>query len=247
MAIHLIRKLEHFTRLSGEEKRSLEQAASIKVRQLNPREDIIYEGDRLSQVNLILEGWACRYKMLEDGRRQILSYLIPGDVCDMRMFILKEMDHAICAISAVSLSEIPKDTIIELTDAYPRLSRAFWWNSLVEDAIAREWLVNNSQREATERMAHLFCELFVRLRMVGLANGNSCELPVTQAELGETLGLSTVHVNRTIQELRNSNLVILKGKILTIPDLEALQEVALFNDNYLHLNRDGHEMDANEG
>ncbi|PVE24786.1 cyclic nucleotide-binding protein [Microvirga sp. KLBC 81] len=246
MAIHLIRKLEHFTKLSSEEKTSLERTAAQKVRQLNPREDIVYEGDRPSQINLILEGWACRYKVLEDGRRQIMGYSIPGDICDMRMFILKEMDHSIGAITPVSLAEIPKDTIIELTDTYPRLSRAFWWDSLVENAISREWIVNNSQREATERMAHLFCELFIRLRMVGLTRDHSCEIPVTQADLGETLGLSTVHVNRTLQELRASNLIVLKGKALTIPDLEALQEVALFNDNYLHLNRDGHEMDANE-
>ncbi|WP_243369273.1 Crp/Fnr family transcriptional regulator [Microvirga solisilvae] len=246
MAIYLIRKLEHFTKLSSEEKRALEQATSLKRRHLNPREDLIYEGEKPDSVNLINDGWACRYKVLEDGRRQILGFLVPGDVCDMRMFILKEMDHSIGAISPVSVSEIPKDTIIELTDTYPRLSRAFWWNSLVEDSISREWVVNNSQRDAVERMAHLFCELFVRLRMVGLTNGDSCEFPLTQAELGETLGLSTVHVNRTLQEMRAANLVVLKGKSLTIPNLEALQEVGLFNDNYLHLERNGHEMDANE-
>ncbi|KLK93985.1 cyclic nucleotide-binding protein [Microvirga vignae] len=247
MAIYLIRKLEHFAKLSNEERTSLERAASLQLRQLNPREDIIYEGDQPTQVHLILNGWACRYKVLEDGRRQILGYLIPGDICDMRMFILKEMDHSIGAVSPISVAEIPKETIIALTDAFPRLSRAFWWNSLVEDAITREWIINNSQRESTERMAHLFCELFIRLRMVGLTNGNSCEIPVTQAELGETMGLSTVHVNRTLQELRALNLVNLKGRILTIPDLKALQVVAMFNDNYLHLDRDGHAMDANEG
>lgn len=246
MAGYFIRKLEHFARLSGDERLSLERTAALKRRQLNPSEDIIDEGDRPTQVNLILEGWACRYKVLEDGRRQIMGYLIPGDVCNMHIFILKEMDHSIGAVSAVTLSAIPKDRIVELTDTYPRICRAFWWNSLVEDAIAREWIVNNSQRQPVERMAHLFCELFIRLRMVGLTRGDSCELPVTQAELGETLGLSTVHVNRTQQELRASNLVVPKGKTLTIPNLKALQEVALFNGNYLHLDREGYELDAND-
>ena len=116
----------------------------------------------------------------------------------------------------------------------------------MEEAIAREWIANVGQRDAAERLAHLFCELFIRLRAVGLTNGDHCELPITQEQLGDATGLSAVHVNRTLQVLREQRLIILKGKTLTIPDLDALQRAALFNANYLHLDREGQSLDANE-
>jgi len=113
-------------------------------------------------------------------------------------------------------------------------------------AIQREWAVNLGLRDATERMAHLFCELFLRLSLVGLVSGHSCEMPVTQADLAEATGLSPVHVNRTLQELRRLGLIVLKDKTLTIPDLEALADTAQFNPNYLHLGQEGRHLDAND-
>ncbi|WP_407525709.1 Crp/Fnr family transcriptional regulator [Methylobacterium oryzisoli] len=246
MATYLIRKLEQFTALSRDDKAALERAASGKPRRLASREDIFREGDAPGRVNLILDGWACRYKVLEDGRRQIAAFLLPGDLCDLRMFILRQMDHSVGTLSPVTVAEIPKEAILDLTDNYPRISRALWWTSLVEEAIQREWTTNLGQRDALERMAHLLCEVFLRLRAVGLTEGPTCELPVTQAELADATGLSTVHVNRTIQELRARGLVILRGKTLSIPDLDALQDAALFSANYLHLGRIGHEYDAND-
>lgn len=245
-ATRLIRKLEQFTTLSRDDKQALERAASTKLRRLDPREDVIREGDRPRQINLIVDGWAYRYKVLDDGRRQIVAFLVPGDLCDMRMFILKQMDHSVGALSRATVAEISKPAVLDLTDTFPRVGRALWWNSLVEEAIQREWTVNLGRRDASERLAHLFCELFIRLRAVGLAEGCTCEFPVTQADLADATGLSTVHVNRTLQELRAKGLVVLRGKALTIPDLEALQAAALFNANYLHVDREGREHDANE-
>jgi CRP-like cAMP-binding protein len=247
MATYLIRKLEKYTRLSSDDKRAITEAAAVRVRRLGPRQDVIREGERPDRVNLVLEGWGCRFKVLEDGRRQIAAFLVPGDMCDMRMFILKQMDHSVGTLTALTVAEIPKDTLLDLTDNHPRLTRALWWSSLVDEATAREWIVNNSQRDASERLAHLLCELFIRLRAVGLADGDSCEFPATQVDLAETTGLSTVHVNRTLQDLRSADLIVLKGKTLTIPDLERLKQVALFNPNYLHLDREGQDIDANEG
>ena len=250
MAIYLIRKLEQFTKLSAEDKKALERMASLNVRQLASKEDIVREGDKPRHVNLILEGWAFRYKDLEDGRRQITAFLVPGDICDMRMFILKEMDHSVGALTRLRVAEIPSKVILEMTDAHPRIARALWWNSLVEEAIAREWTANIGQRYATERLAHLFCELALRLRGLGLTNGaaegQSFELPVTQEQLGEATGMTTVHVNRTLQAMREQGLIVLRGRTLTIPDEEVLQSSALFNSNYLHLDRDGRELDAND-
>ena len=242
----LIRKLEHFTRLSVADKEMLTRVAAQRVRRFAANEDIIHEGEKPEFINLITEGWACRYKTLEDGRRQIVAFFLPGDLCDLNVFILKEMDHSIGAITAVVLSEIGRAAFDELMLAHPRITQALWWESLVAAAIQREWTVNLGQRDAIERVAHLLCELFIRMRVAGLVEGNSCAFPLTQTQLGETVGLSTVHVNRTLQELRGAGLVVLKDRRLTIPDLRALQSIALFNPNYLHLEREGRHLDAND-
>lgn len=230
----LLRKLANFTQLSDEEVTAVE-VSTLDVRDFAAREDVISQGDRTGGVKLLLEGFACRYKVLEDGRRQIVAYFVPGDLCDLRVFILKRMDHSIGAVVASKVASISPEDILKMTNTYPNLTRALWWSTLVEEAITREWIVNVGQRNALERMAHLFCELLYRFRAVGLNDGNSCTLPLTQVELAETLGLSSVHVNRTLQELRRQKLITLEAGTLTIQDLPALEEISFFNPDYLHL------------
>lgn len=244
MPHHLIRKLEHFTRLSDDD-RAVLQGLSRTVRLFEPGADIIREGDSPEHVNLFLDGWASRYKQLEDGRRQIVSFFVPGDLCDLHVFILREMDHAIAAITPVRLAQVPRDVLLGLIDRHPRITRALWWETLVNAAIQREWTVNLGRRTALERLAHLFCELFIRLRAIGLTDGNTCAFPITQLELADATGLTSVHVNRTLKEMRSAGLIILKGRQLTVPDLAALRKAALFNPNYLHLGRDGAHLSAN--
>lgn len=242
----LVTKLGQFVRLASADKAMIERVSARRVRSFEQREDIIREGDVPEHINLILSGWACRYKVLEDGRRQVIAFFLPGDMCDLNVFVLRYMDHSISTITPVKVSEISRSGFEELMLAHPRVTQALWWESLVNAATQREWAVNLGQRDATERIAHLFCELFMRLKSAGLASGNSCEMPLTQVELGDATGLSSVHVNRTLQELRSSGLIVLKGRTLTIPDFEALKHVALFNANYLHLDREGRHLDANE-
>jgi CRP-like cAMP-binding protein len=230
----LLRKLSNFTALSAEESKAVADCCK-DVREVGAREDVIAQGDRTGGVKLLLEGFACRYKTLEDGRRQIVAYFVPGDLCDLRVFILKRMDHSIGAIAASRVATISPDNVLKLMHTYPTLTRALWWSTLVEEAIAREWIVNVGQRNALERMAHLFCELLYRFRAVGLNQGLSCTLPLTQVELAETLGLSSVHVNRTLQELRRQKLITLDGGTLTIQNLRALEELSFFSAEYLHL------------
>jgi CRP-like cAMP-binding protein len=233
MSNPLLRKLANFTELSAEEKSAVDECCG-DVRYFAAGEDVISQGDRTGGVKLLLEGFACRYKVLEDGRRQVVAYFVPGDLCDLRVFILKRMDHSIGAVCASKVATISPDNVLRLTHNYPSLTRALWWSTLVEEAIAREWIVNVGQRNALERMAHLFCELLYRFRAVGLNQGLSCTLPLTQVELAETLGLSSVHVNRTLQELRRQNLITLDGGTLTIQNLKALEELSFFNPDYLH-------------
>jgi CRP-like cAMP-binding protein len=208
------------------------------VREVAARRDLIREGEKPRGVNLILEGWACRYKQLPDGRRQIVHFFIPGDLCDANVFILKEMDHSIGAISRVRYGEISPSDFEEMMAQSPRITRSLWHNELVNAAVAREWVANVGQRTAYEALAHIFCEMFLRLKSAGLTDGDSCEWPVTQTDLADATGLTAVHVNRTLQELRRAGLIELTGRRLTIGDLPALMQVSMFNANYLHLDRE---------
>jgi CRP-like cAMP-binding protein len=235
MAHPLIRKLEQFTRLAADDQRLLERVSCEHVRRFGPREDILCEGDEPGEIHLILSGWACRSKQLEDGRTAILAFLLPGDLCDLDNFLLRPMDHSVGALTAVTVAGIPRPLFEDLMLQHARIAQALWRAALIDAAIQREWTLSLSQRTAYERLCHLLCELFLRLRTVGLTQGSSCELPITQAKFAEATGLTLVHLNRMLQELRAANLVVLKSKTLTIPDLGALMSAALFNPNYLHL------------
>ncbi len=244
-AHRLITRLQFYTQLAEDERAALDAAAAgppIAVRQ---RRDIIREGDSPRGVNLILEGWAFRYKTLEDGRRQIIAFFLPGDLCDLHGYILKEMDHSVGALTPVRYTEIPREKIEALTGAGGRLGHALWWDTLVAAAVQREWTVNLGQRDAIERLSHLFCELFFRLRAVGLVDGCRCEIPLTQTDLAEATGMTPVHVNRMVQELRARGLIHWKGREFEAVDLDGLCDVAMFNPTYLHLDHEGRHLDAN--
>jgi CRP-like cAMP-binding protein len=176
----------------------------------------------------------------------VVSFFLPGDICDLNDFILREMDHSIGSITDVTIADLSREFFEEISAGYPRIVTALWWESLVDAAIQREWTLNLGQRTALERMAHLLCELFFRLRLAGLTSGDNCEFPLTQADLADASGLSKVHVNRTLQELRSANLIVLKGKTLVVPDLRRLMDAGLFNANYLHMEREGRQLDAIE-
>ncbi|MET0222397.1 MAG: Crp/Fnr family transcriptional regulator [Bradyrhizobium sp.] len=229
----LARKLEGFVRLDDGDRKYLDEIVR-PVRRVLAHTDIIKEGDAPSDVRLILQGFACRNKVTPDGDRQIMAYLLPGDFCDVHVAILKQMDHSITTLSDCDVVEIPIASIEGMTTR-PNLARALWWATLVDEATLREWLVNLGTRDARQKVAHLFCELLVRLRVVGLANGREYKLPITQQDLADTVGLSNVHVNRVLQGMRADGLIELESKVLTILDFDALVTISHFNPNYLHL------------
>jgi CRP-like cAMP-binding protein len=199
------------------------------------RTDIIHEGDDPRAVNVILDGWACRYRQFANGRRQIVSLLLPGDPCDPHVFLLDEMDHTIGAITPVLLGQIPGTVLQALTARSPTLDLAFHREALATAAVQREWTVSLGSRTGIERLAHLFCELHARLAAVGLAEGRTCPMPITQNDLGDAMGQTSVHINRTLQELRGMGLITLRGRRLTIHDPAALARLAHFDTGYLHL------------
>jgi CRP-like cAMP-binding protein len=239
-------RLQAYTKLSQSDLEAIDLLSRRAIRQVPARRDLIREGDQPKSVFIVLNGWACRYKQLPDGRRQVVGFFIPGDLCDLNIYILKEMDHTIGAVSAATVAEISREELEQLMADHPRITQALFWNELVTVAIQREWTLNLGQRTAYERIAHLFVEMFLRLQVVGRTSGNGCEFPLTQNDIADATGLTAVHVNRTLQELRRDGLVELHSRMLTIPDLKALKNAALFNDNYLHLDREGRHLDAND-
>ena len=228
----LIRKLDRYERLSDEEKRALEAAPS-RVDVYKRHDVIVRQGDHPSESCLILEGITGRVKLLSNGGRQILSFQIPGDFSDLHSIYLRAMDHEIEALAEARIARVPHDTIKSLAATYPRLAHAFAWDMAVDGAIQREWMTSMGRRSSYEQAAHVICELLLRLRSVGLADKDEYQLPITQEDLGDAFGISTVHVNRMLQALRRDGLIELKGSALKIFDLEGLKDAAGFDPAYL--------------
>lgn len=231
----LIDKLDRYVPLTIEERDALRHLAR-NTRMHKRGTDLIREGEKPVSVFLLLEGWAFRYKHLEDGSRQIMAYLIPGDLCDIRIFLFEEMDHSIGLLSDAKVVKIPAIEMLDLLDRFPRIERGLLWATLVDEATLREWLLNVGQRDALRRISHLFCELCVRLRVVNLVDQNDTfVMPLTQNQLADTTGMTTVHVNRSLQRLRKDGLIATNERMLTILDFERLAKLAGFNDVYLHI------------
>ncbi|WP_458439038.1 helix-turn-helix domain-containing protein [Methylorubrum extorquens] len=230
----LIRKLESFAPLSDEDRALLEQICA-SPRLVRPHTDLVREGDKPDGVFLVLSGFACRHKLRANGSRQINAYLLPGDLCDLDVALLNEMDHTITTLSTCKVVRLAPEVIADLLRHHPRIARALRKSQLVDEATLREWLMNVGRRSAVERLAHLFCEVLLRLRVVGLATETSCELPLTQVNLADTTGITSVHVNRSLRELRRRGLIELEGGRLKILDYARLRALAEFRANYLHL------------
>ena len=225
----LIRKLDHLGPLSDAEKQTL-TSVLLEFDIFEADVDLIHAGDCPTDCKLIVEGFVCRYKTIEDGRRQIVSLHIPGDIVDLNSLLLGRMDHSIGTLTDVKVASIPHAILLEWMRSHPHLGRLLWRDTLIDASIFREWVLNVGRRSATERIAHLLCETVTRLRAVGI----ECDLPITQAKLADATGLSAVHVNRSVQELQGDGLIELSGQKVTTLDWERLKEIAGFNPDYLH-------------
>ncbi|TPK85180.1 Crp/Fnr family transcriptional regulator [Mesorhizobium sp. B2-4-13] len=229
----LIRKLEHFKELSDQDKELLAKSVARSV-EFAAGSDIIKQGDQPDYVHLLVQGWAGRYKLLPEGGRNIMAYLIPGDLCDVNVALLEEMDHSIGALSACNVALIPLAKIRNVMVENRTLAQALWWGTLVDEAVLREWLVTLGSRPAQQRVGHLICEMLIRTEAVGLARGNSFDLPLTQQELADTMGMSLVHMNRTLRGLRSRELITTNGHTVTVENPRALMNFAAFDPLYLH-------------
>ena len=230
----LIRKLESISALSPEETHAL-RSLPITLRRVQDNADIVCEGDRPSQCCLVVEGFVCRYKLTAEGKRQIFSFHVAGDIPDLQSLHLKVMDHSLATLTTSQLAFIPHESLAKLMHRCPRVADVLWRDTLIDAAVFRQWMVCMGRRSSTSHLAHLICELLVRMRAVGLAEDHHFKLSATQAELGDAMGISTVHVNRVLQELRGDGLISLHGATLKVLDWEGLKQVGEFDPTYLHL------------
>ena len=233
---YLIAKLAAVADLSPDDERAV-HAVWRNAREVAARRTILSEGEQPDHVHIMVEGWAARSKTLPDGSRQITAFLLPGDICDLHVTILGEMDHDIVALTDAKVAYVSHRAMEDLPRDRPELGRALWWATLVDEAVLRSWIVNIGRRDAHSRIAHLFCELHARLMLVGLAGDACFHLPLTQEVLADAQGLTAVHVNRTLQTLRREGLIELSRQTLTIPDIGRLRMRAGFDPNYLHRRR----------
>jgi CRP-like cAMP-binding protein len=233
ISVHL-KKLRRRVDISPEEERAI-RGMFAGTRQVRADELVVAHGAQLSESLLLLDGWLARIKDLRGGDRQVAELHVPGDFADLHGFTLKRLDHDVISMSECTIAVAPHERVYEMTNQYPRLARIYWLMTNIDAAIHREWTLSLGQRSALSRMAHLFCELFVRLEVVGLVSGNSYRIPLTQRELAECLGLTVVHANRTIQELRRRGLLELEQRELRILDRPGLEAVAEFERGYLYL------------
>lgn len=236
----LLLRLRQFAELTPDDEAYI-QHMTRNVARIPADRQLKAEGDAPSQVHVVLDGLACRYKILADGRRQILAFLVSGDPCDFQIFLLEHMDHCIGTLTPSVVATVSRQEIETALDERPAIARAFWLSTMRDEAVLREWLVNVGRRNAYERMAHLLWELYLRHAIVGKVSEDTFFLPLTQSDLADALGLSTVYVNKTITRLRASGIIETDRRQIRILEPAELSTIAGFDPSYLHLRRFSHE------
>lgn len=236
-------KMEQFTAFSDMEKSRLDDLVLRNQIDHAPKEDIIGDGEHSANCHVVLSGLACRYKILPDGRRQIMAFLIPGDLCDAEIFVLKVMDHGVAAIVPTRTALVSGRDMKSLLRETSSLGEALWWGTMTDLGVLRERIIDHGRRTAYVRTAHLLYELLVRYRMVDLAPDNRFAFPITQVDLADATGLTPVHANRTLKRLKADGLVHFSAGVVAVLDAPRLKQAAQFSGEYLHLDR-AHDPEA---
>ncbi len=230
-------KLRARDTISAEEERVIRDSLGT-VRDIPAQTTCIRAGERLLVSTLLTDGLMCRYKDLPGGERQITELHVAGDFVDLHSFSLKQLDHNVMALTPCRVILVPHVKLTAITEQHPHLARVYWFLTALDAAIHREWVLSLGRRSAIERIAHLMCELRVRLGLIGQADDSGFDLAIKQSDLSDCTGLTPVHVNRTLRELRERGLMDFKGKRVVIHDLAGLKALAEFDEDYLYLRRE---------
>jgi CRP-like cAMP-binding protein len=232
---HLL-KIRARDALSAEEERAIRSALG-EVREHPAGRTIIRANEELNESTLLLDGLMSRYKDLRNGQRQVTELHVPGDFADLHSFTLKRLDHDVMTLTPCRVVTMPHENLKRITEEHPHLTRVYWFGTNLDAAVHREWEVSLGRRTAIARMANLFCELHIRLGIVGMTEGDSYRLDLTQLELSECLGLTSVHVNRVLRELREQGALEFRSGRVMIQNLTLLRQIAEFDPSYLYLER----------
>lgn len=228
-----VEKLAAFGLLQPEDIQALAHA-TVAPRKHPSKTDLIREGDRPGPVFVMLEGWACRYKILPNGTRQIVGLLMPGDSCDLHVALLAEMDHSIQTLTPAAVARIDRVDMDALMSHRPKIAHAMYVSQLIDEGTMRAWITSMGRRTSLERVAHLMCELFLRAHNVGLATEPHFAMPLSQLVLADSLGMTPVHLNRVLKELRLNGAMTISRGTVTITDPSDLVRIAGFDESYLH-------------
>jgi CRP-like cAMP-binding protein len=230
----LIRRMRVSSGISNEDIDAI-RALPIAVRSFGADQAVVRDGARATECCLVIEGFCMRSKTTSQGSRQILSIHIPGEIPDLMGLHLHVMDHDLSTLTPARLGFISHEAVRVLHRQRPVVAEMFWRDTLIDAAMFREWIVNVGQRPAPARLAHLIAELRERLKVIGRVDGATFEMPLTQEQVGEALGVTSVHANRVIKQLRQDGVVDLHRGQVTVLDEKKLLELADFDDRYLHL------------
>lgn len=233
----LVTKLEKRDKLSPAEKMVLAQGLATP-RFFKAGQDLVRDGSRPKESTLLIDGMCGRYNTLMDGRRQITALHIGGDFLDLHSFLLKVMDHSVVALTDCKVVNVAHEYLQHITETQPHLTRMLWLSTVIDASINRQWIVTMGRLASNAQFAHLICELRVRLGIIGEADDTGFDFPLTQTEVADVLGLSLVHVNRVVQELRREELISWSGRRIGILDWDRLCKLAEFDPGYLHLGQE---------
>jgi CRP-like cAMP-binding protein len=230
----LVKKLECLNYLNHDDKMAI-RSLSLRARRLRAGTVIVAEGQLVSECCLLISGYACRHKLARDGSRQIVSFHIGGDILDLQHLLFEQADHNVQVITDADVVFIPMGELRELVRNRPAVANALWRDSLIDASIFREWVLNVGRRSATARIAHMLCEFVTRCEAAGLGSASHMILPLTQDYIADATGLTSVHVNRVMRQLRNEGMIEGSGRSFRIADWNAIRHFADFRPGYLHL------------
>lgn len=233
---HMLRKFDRRLSLDDGDRAALRELP-FRRRTVEPAQYIQREGDLTSHCCLVVEGFAFRQKTTAEGARQILSFHLRGDFIDLEGALLRQADHNIQALTRCSIASVSGADLRALMRDHPRVAQAMWIDTLIDASIFREWILNVGQRDARARVAHLLCEFARRLHLAGIDVEEGYEFPMTQEQIGDATGLTTVHINRTLKALDQDGLIVRKRRMIHVPNWQNLREEAGFSEMYLHLDQ----------
>lgn len=220
--------------LTADDIAALESSIS-EVREYGPRETLIQAGERVRQSTLLIDGLMCRYMDDRQGERQLVAVHVPGDFVDLHGFPLRRLDHDVATLTGVRVALVPHAKLMEIVEHRANLTRILWFSTLIDAAMHREWIFRLGRLNALGRIAHFFCEIDAKLHAVGRSDGKSFALPINQTDIGEACGITGVHVNRVLRQLREDAILTFKNGVVDIRDRKKLERIAEFDPQYLYL------------